>query len=122
MSLIAATAIALKDDMPYFLVKDDAKGYKFFTAKMHRHEHDTSLGAVLRGFQKLGPIDFDQWRLGELTSVNYEGTLMSMYSFDVPDMEMIEKAVNNQLKFVPANKIHSLLETLQTTEFVSFEE
>ncbi|ADG40704.1 MULTISPECIES: hypothetical protein [Leuconostoc] len=122
MSLIAATAISLKGDLPYFLVKHDAQGYHFFTAKMHRHNHDTSLGAVLREFKKLGPVNFDQWRLGELTSVNYEGTLMSMYSFDVPDMKTIEEAVNNQLEFVPANKLHGLLETLQTTEFVSFEE
>lgn len=89
---------------------------------MHRHNHDTSLGAVLREFQTLGSVDFDQWRLGELTSVEDNGTLMSLYSFEVPNMDAVEKALNYQLKFVPANNLHTLLETLQTTSFVSFEE
>ena len=122
MSLIAATAISVKNDLPYFLVKEDTNGYHFFTAKMHRHNHDTSLGAVLREFQTLGSVDCDQWRLGELTSVEDNGTLMSLYSFEVPNMDAVEKALNYQLKFVPANKLHTLLETLQTTSFVSFEE
>ena len=87
MSLIAATAISVKNDLPYFLVKEDTDGYHFFTAKMHRHNPDTSLGAVLREFQTLGSVDFDQWRLGELTSVEDNGTLMSLYSFEVPNME-----------------------------------
>ncbi|GMA67795.1 hypothetical protein GCM10025884_14220 [Leuconostoc gelidum subsp. gelidum] len=91
MSLIAATAIAVKDDLPYFLVEKNSETYHFFTAKMHRHNHDTSLGAVLRAFKALGPIDFDQWRLGELTSVKNNNTLMSLYAFEVSDMNVIEK-------------------------------
>ena len=89
---------------------------------MHRHNNDTSLGAVLRGLKLLGPVDFDDWRLGELTSVSDGNSLMSIYSFDVKDMPKIEKELNHQLVFVPANEIHPLLETLQTTAFVSFEE
>lgn len=123
MSLIAATAIAVKDNLPYFLVeKTKDQTYRFFTTKMHRHNNDTSLGAVLRGLKSLGPVDFDEWRLGELTSVSGGDSLMSIYSFDVKDMSKIEKELNYQLVFVPANKIHPLLETLQTKAFVSFEE
>lgn len=123
MSLIAATAIAVKDNLPYFLVeKTKDQTYRFFTTKMHRHNNDTSLGAVLRGLKSLGPVDFDEWRLGELTSVSGGDSLMSIYSFDVKDMSKIEKELNYQLVFVPANKIHPLLKTLQTTAFVSFEE
>ncbi|WP_349551301.1 hypothetical protein [Leuconostoc pseudomesenteroides] len=123
MSLIAATAIAVKDNFPYFLVEQSKdNSYRFFTTKMHRHNNDTSLGAVLRGLKLLGPVDFDDWRLGELTSVSDGNSLMSIYSFDVKDMPKIEKELNHQLVFVPANEIHPLLETLQTTAFVSFEE
>ncbi|MEX0380283.1 hypothetical protein AB3K25_07390 [Leuconostoc sp. MS02] len=122
MSLIAATAIAVKEDMPYFLVEKDGETYRFFTAKMHRHNHDTSLGAVLREFKNLGPIDFDQWRLGELTTINDNDTLMSLYAFNVFDMAVIEKSLNNKLMFVPASKLHGLLERVQTRAFVRFEE
>ena len=123
MSLIAATAIAVKDNLPYFLVeKTKDQTYRFFTTKMHRNNNDTSLGSVLRGLKSLGPVDFDDWRLGELTSVSGGDSLMSIYSFDVKDMPKIEQELNYQLVFVPANKIHPLLETLQTTAFVSFEE
>ena len=123
MSLIAATAIAVKDNLPYFLVeKTKDQTYRFFTTKMHRHNNDTSLGAVLRGLKSLGPVDFDEWRLGELTSVSGGDSLMPVYSFDVKDMSKIEKELNYRLVFVPANEIHPLLETLQTTAFVSFEE
>ena len=123
MSLIAATTIAVKDNLPYFLVeKTKDQTYRFFTTKMHLHNNDTSLGAVLRGLKSLGPVDFDDWRLGELTSVSCGDSLMSIYSFDVKDMPKIEKELNYLLVFVPANKIHPLLETLQTTAFVSFEE
>ncbi|MDY5164428.1 hypothetical protein RQW99_07765 [Leuconostoc falkenbergense] len=123
MSLIAATAIAVKDNLPYFLVeKTKDQTYRFFTTKMHRHNNDTSLGSVLRGLKSLGPVDFDDWRLGELTSVSGGDSLMSIYSFDVKDMPKIEKELNYQLVFVPANKTHPLLETLQTKAFVSFEE
>ena len=123
MSLIAATTIAVKDNLPYFLVeKTKDQTYRFFTTKMHRHNNDTSLGAVLRGLKSLGPVDFDDWRLGELTSVSGGDSLMSIYSFYVKDMQKIEKELNYLLVFVPANKIHPLLETLQTTAFVSFEE
>lgn len=122
MSLIAATAIALKENLPYFLVEEDEQGYHFFTAKMHRHNHDTSLGTVLRGLKTLGPVDLNQWRLGELTSVNNGGVLMSLYAFEVDNMLKIEKSLDSNLKFAPANQLHQLLETVQTTSFVSFEE
>ncbi|CAM3036111.1 MULTISPECIES: hypothetical protein [Leuconostoc] len=122
MSLIAATAIAVKDDLPYFLVEKNSENYQFFTAKMHRHNHDTSLGAVLRAFKALGPIDFDQWRLGELTSVKNNNTLMSLYAFEVSDMSTIESKLDHKLMFVPANKLHKLLESVQTRAFVRFEE
>ena len=123
MSLIAATAIAVKDNLPYFLVeKTKDQTYRFFTTKMHRHNNDTSLGSVLRGLKSLGPVDFDDWRLGELTSVSGGDSLMSIYSFDVKDMPKIEKELNYRLVFVPANKIHPLLEPLQTPAFVSFDE
>ncbi|MGY3742909.1 hypothetical protein [Leuconostoc inhae] len=122
MSLIAATAIAVKDDLPYFLVEKNSETYQFFTAKMHRHNHDTSLGAVLRAFKTLGPINFDQWRLGELTSVKNDNTLMSLYAFEVSDMDLIEKTLNNKLMFIPANELHGLLESVQTRAFVRFEE
>lgn len=123
MSLIAATAIAVKENLPYFLVEKDGDAYRFFTAKMHRHNHDTSLGAVVRELKKLGPVNFNEWRLGELTSVkDNDDVLMSLYSFDVSDMHSIEKELNNHLEFVPANQLHDLLETLQTTAFVRFEE
>ena len=123
MLLLAATTIAVKDNLPYFLVeKTKDQTYRFFTTKMHLHNNDTSLGAVLRGLKSLGPVDFDDWRLGELTSVSCGDSLMSIYSFDVKDMPKIEKELNYLLVFVPANKIHPLLETLQTTAFVSFEE
>lgn len=92
MSLIAATAIAVKDNLPYFLVeKTKDQTHRFFTTKMHRHNNYTSLGAVLRGLKSLGPVDFDEWRLGELTSVSGGDSLMSIYSFDVKDMPKIEK-------------------------------
>ena len=96
--------------------------YQFFTAKIHRHHQETSLGVVLRELKKLGLENFDQWRLGELTSVQAGDQLLSLYSFEVDDMAAVTDALANQLEFVPANKLHGLLETLQTTSFVSFEE
>ncbi|MBU7538076.1 hypothetical protein [Leuconostoc lactis] len=122
MSLIAATAIAFENDLPYFLVEKTEDGYQFFTAKIHRHHQETSLGVVLRELKKLGLDNFDHWRLGELTSVQAGDQLLSLYSFEVNDMAGITQALANQLEFVPANKLHGLLETLQTTAFVSFEE
>lgn len=122
MSLIAATAIAFENNLPYFLVEKEVEGYRFFTAKMHRHNQETSLGVVLRELKKLGLENFDQWRLGELTSVKADGQLLSLYSFEVTDMLSISQVLDHQLEFVPANKLHGLLETLQTTAFVSFEE
>lgn len=122
MSLIAATVISVKNNLPYFLVENSEKGYQFYTAKMHRHNQDTSLGAVLRAFKSIGIVNFDTWHLGELTSVNREGTLMSLYSFEVPEMSGVEECLEGKLEFVPANQLHKLLETLQTTSFVSFEE
>lgn len=122
MSLIAVTAIAVKDNLPYFLVQKKATGYQFFATKMHKHNNDTSLGAALRGLKELGAVNFDDWRLGELTSVEVEGELLSIYSFEVKDTEKIEQELNFKLKFMPANKIHELLKTLKTTLFVSFEE
>lgn len=122
MSLIAVTAIAVKDNLPYFLVQKKENGYQFFTTKMHKHNNDTSLGAALRGLKELGPVNFDDWRLGELTSVEIEGELLSIYSFEVKNTDKIEQELNFRLKFMPANKIHGLLKTLKTTLFVSFEE
>ncbi|MCT8388632.1 hypothetical protein D0501_00735 [Leuconostoc holzapfelii] len=122
MSLIAATAIAYENNLPYFLVEKQGDDYRFFTAKMHRHNQETSLGVVLRELKKMGLADFDNWRLGELTSVKTDGQLLSLYSFEVTDMAAITTALDDQLTFVPANKLHGLLETLQTTAFVSFEE
>ncbi|TYC46436.1 hypothetical protein [Leuconostoc litchii] len=122
MSLIAVTAIAVKDNLPYFLVEENEGHYQFFTTKMHKHNNDTSLGAALRGLKELGAVDFNDWRLGELTSVAFQGDLLSIYSFEVKDTDKIERELNYNLKFMPANQIHELLETLQTTLFVSFEE
>ncbi|WP_061515073.1 hypothetical protein [Leuconostoc mesenteroides] len=122
MSLIAVTAIAVKDNLPYFLVQKKEKWLPVLHYKMHKHNNDTSLGAALRGLKELGAVNFDDWRLGELTSVEVEGELLSIHSFEVKDTEKIEQELNFKLKFMPANKIHELLKTLKTTLFVSFEE
>ena len=125
MSLVAATAIAIKDSMPYFLVEPIENGYRFYTTKVHKHKQDTSLGAVLRGLQQDGDIDFDNWRLGELSTLesDHEGP-MSFYSFEVEpeNMHLITTAFHEKLKFVPANKLHTLLETVQMSSFIGFEE
>jgi len=67
-------------------------------------------------------VKLDQYADRDISELSGGDSLMSIYSFDVKDMSKIEKELNYQLVFVPANEIHPLLETLQTTAFVSFEE
>ncbi|MDF7637714.1 hypothetical protein PT274_05525 [Leuconostocaceae bacterium ESL0958] len=123
MTMVAATVIAYQNNLPYFLVNDRREKEQFYMVKVHHHEERTSLGTIMDAFKAMGIQNFDDWRLGELSTVkNDSGELTPLYSFQVDDLQAVEDALQHQLVFKSADDIADLLTTLQTETFTSFTE
>lgn len=109
MSIVAGTIAAIQDGMPYYLVVNTDNHFSFFTAKMHAHENDTALGAVLEAMKPHFAIE--DFRLDELTSVTIDGKLSSLFVFTTTDLAAIQLD-GTDFEFVQASGLHSLLETV----------
>ncbi|QBO36815.1 hypothetical protein EQG49_10250 [Periweissella cryptocerci] len=109
MSIVAGTIAVIQDGMPYYLVVNNDNHYDFFTAKMHAHEGDTALGALLAAMEPHFVID--DLRLDELTSVTINDKLSSLFVFTTTDFAEVQLDSTN-FEFVQASGLHSLLETV----------
>ncbi|MBS9335438.1 hypothetical protein LQZ24_02455 [Fructobacillus sp. M1-13] len=123
MTMVAATVIAYRDDLPYFLVEEKDGKDQFLAVKVHQHHEETSLGMILKSFAKLGVTDFDSWRLGELQTIKLpEEGHAPLYSFHVTDFDKVIQDMPKGLVFKSGDEIQRLLMTVQPTTFTAFDE
>ncbi|MCO0832655.1 hypothetical protein NFX39_06130 [Fructobacillus sp. W13] len=123
MTMVAATVIAYENDMPYFLVQQVDGKEQFMAVKVHRHHEQTSLGVILNSFSSSGVKDFDDWRLGELSTIKHsDGKMAPLYSFHVKDFRSLQKELQSDLVFKNGDEIADLLKTIQPSTFAAFDE
>ncbi|MBS9338949.1 hypothetical protein G6R29_04825 [Fructobacillus sp. M2-14] len=123
MTMVAATVIAYDNDMPYFLVQEVDGKEQFMSVKVHRHHEQTSLGVILDSFSKAGVKDFDNWRLGELSTIEHQdGKMAPLYSFHVKEYKALQNELKDDLVFKDGDELSELLKTIQPSTFATFDE
>lgn len=118
MSLIAGTVFYTDNETnnTYFLVTDEIPQPNFYTVKMHRHNDETALGAIINGFKNELALNIDNLRLGELAGWHMRGDtdLIALYTFEVvnPAIFNHERLSMLGMHFANAKDLNSLLTTV----------
>ncbi|MBM7616468.1 hypothetical protein JOC36_000001 [Weissella uvarum] len=128
MTLIAGTIIFTRDDQSFFMVKDGLPISEFYTVRMHQHEDDTALGALLAGMKDQLGLNLDNLRLGELAVWHREGRDDSIDSTSLFTFEVIDDALLNfdrleavGMEFVNARDAVSLVKNVDMSGVIGLD-
>lgn len=123
MSLIGGTVFYtdIETNNTYFLVTDEVPQPNFYTVKMHRHNDETALGAILNGFKNELALNLDNLRLGELAGwhMKSDADLIALYTFEVVNPAIFDHERLSMLgmHFANAKDLNSLLTTVDMNGF-----
>lgn len=117
MAMVAGTIVMINDGMPAYLVKQVQNDNCFINVEVDVSSKQTMLGGLLKVLEKY--VEIDNLRLDELASIKLDGCMRPLYVF-VPVLSF-ELSKEAPFEFVPAAKLHSLLESVDMSSSPIFD-